>query len=399
MAGTRTSWPQVVLVCAAAIPAAIALGEIALVAPLIRGDLGLSLPQLGWAVSAITAVAALLGTPAGLWTRRYGARRTLLVGLAVMAVAGGASAAAWGFGVLLATRVVEGVGYLLVVVAAPDLLVRLTQAWGTDRAAALALWGTVIPIGLAVGGAVGGTLAQAIGWRGWLGLIGALPLLAATAVAAAIPPDPPAAHPASGPRSRPRRHGLRGPVLLAGGFCGVCLMGIAVLSLLPTFLVDQRGVSLATAGLATGMVALASVPGSVVASWLLRRGAEPRLLSATLLVMPLAALVAFGTGGALGVGVAAAAVMLLANGLAVAGVFAAVPRLVQDPSQIAIAIGLLTQLGSFGTLLGAPLFGSVVAATDWSAVAPLVGATTLLSLGLLLAAGSRRRRVPAKGPA
>ena len=110
VARTQTSWPMVVLVCAAAIPAAIALGEIALVAPLIRGDLGLSLPQLGWAVSAITAVAALLGTPAGLWTRRYGARRTLLAGLAVMAVAGGASAVAWGFGVLLATRVVEGSG-------------------------------------------------------------------------------------------------------------------------------------------------------------------------------------------------------------------------------------------------------------------------------------------------
>ena len=271
---------------------------------------------------------------------------------------------------------------------------RLTQARGTDRAAALALWGTVIPIGLAVGGAAGGTLAQAIGWRGWLGLTGALPLLAATAVAAAIPPDPAAAPPASSPRSRLGRDGFGGPVLLAGGFCGVCLMGIAVLSLLPTFLVDQRGVSLGTAGLATGMVALASVPGSVVASWLLRRGAGPRLLSVTILVMPLAALAAFGAGGAVGVGVAAAAVMLLANGLAVAGVFAAVPRLVQDPSQIAIAIGLLTQLGSLGTLLGAPLFGVVVAATDWSAVAPLVGATTLLSLGLLLAASSRRR-VPA----
>lgn len=143
------------------------------------------------------------------------------------------------------------------------------------------------------------------------------------------------------------------------------------------------------------MVALASVPGSVVASWLLRRGAGPRLLSATILVMPLAALAAFGAGSSVGIGIGAAAVILLANGLVVAGVFAAVPRLVQHPSQIAIAIGLLTQLGSLGTLLGAPLFGGVVAATDWSAVAPLVGATTLLSLGLLLAASSRRGRVPA----
>jgi hypothetical protein len=186
-------------------------------------------------------------------------------------------------------------------------------------------------------------------------------------------------------------------VLLAGGFCGLCLVGIAVLGLLPTFLVGQRRVGPGAAGVATGMVALASVPGSLAASWLLRRGAGLRLLSTTMLVMPMAALVAFGTVGTVGIGVTAAAVLLLANGVAVAGVFAAVPGLVQHPGQIALAIGLLTQLGSVGTLLGAPLFASVVAATSWSAVAPLVGVTTLLSLGLLLGASTARRRVPAVG--
>src|ERR671931_159511 len=192
----ETSWGKVVLVCAAGVPAAIALGKLAPVAPLVRSDLGLSLPQLGWAVSAITAVAALLGMPAGAWTRRVGQRRTLLAGLAVLAVAGGAGATAAGLGMLVAARPVEGVGYQMVVVAAPDLLVRLTR--GRDRAAALALWGAVIPVGLAIGGAAGGTLAQAVGWRGWLGVAAALPLLAAVPVAAAIPPDPPAAGKARG---------------------------------------------------------------------------------------------------------------------------------------------------------------------------------------------------------
>ena len=43
-AQTQTSWPKVVLVCVAGVPAAIALGKIVLVAPLIRGrDL-----QRGW---------------------------------------------------------------------------------------------------------------------------------------------------------------------------------------------------------------------------------------------------------------------------------------------------------------------------------------------------------------
>jgi predicted MFS family arabinose efflux permease len=394
----RTSWGRVVLVYGAGVPAAIALGKIGLVAPLIQPDLGLSLPQVGWAVSVITAVAALFGTPMGLWTQRYGARRALLAGLAVMAVGGGAGAVAGGLGVLLAARVVEGVGYLLVVIAGPVLLVRLTAE--ADRAAALALWGSVIPVGLALGAAVGGPLAQTIGWRGWLGLVGAVPVLVTLLVAVAIPPEN-AAGPATAeppPPTQLRLAGLGGPVLLAGGFCGLCLIGIAVVSLLPTFLVDQRGTGLGTAGAATGVVSLASVPGSLLASWLLRRGAGLRLLSATVLLVPLAALPAFSRGGSLGIGIAAACVMMVANGLAVGGVFAAVPELVPDPSQVALAIGLVTQLGSLGTLLGPPLFTGVVAATDWPAVAPLMLAWALVSLVLLLTASAWRRRVPRTVP-
>jgi len=256
---TQTSWSKVVLVCAAGVPAAIALGKISLVAPLVQAELGLSLPQLGWATSTITAVAALFGTPAGLWSGRYGARRTLLAGLVVMAMAGGAGAVARGLVMLLAARVVEGVGYLLVVVAAPALLVCLTTdrrgGADRDRAAALAGWGAVIPLGFAIGAAAGGTLAQAIGWRGWLGLSSVLPLAAAVAVAVAIPPDPdtdadphaaaPAAHrphslgswPPRSARSRSPWSGLGRPMLLAGGFCGLCVVGIAVLSLLPSWAV------------------------------------------------------------------------------------------------------------------------------------------------------------------
>jgi predicted MFS family arabinose efflux permease len=384
----RTPWGRLVLVCAAGVPAAIALGKVGVVGPLLRPDLGLSLPQLGLAVSAITVVAALLGTPAGLWTAGNGPRRTLLAGLAVMTVAAAGGAAAWGLGALLAARLLEGVGFLMVVVAAPDLLVRLSR--GTDRAAALALWGTVIPVGLAAGGVAGGVLAPALGWRGWLGVTAVLPALAALAVVAAIPPDPPRR---GGARPPLRLSGLGGTAPLAGGFCGLCLVGIAVVSLLPTFLVGERGSGLGTAGAATAVVAFASVPGSLAAGWLLRRGAGLRPLSATALAMPLAALPAFRGGGALTVAVAAAAAIMLANGVAVAAAFAAVPEVVSDPGQIALAIGVMTQLGSTGTLLGAPLFGAVVAAADWSAFAPLLLVVTLPTLGLLLVASAWRSRV------
>jgi len=87
---------------------------------------------------------------------------------------------------MLAARVVEGVGFLLVVVAAPTLLVEM--AGREDHPAVLALWGTGIPVGLAVSAAAGGVLAP-LGWRLWMAVPSALAVPAAVATALLVPPD------------------------------------------------------------------------------------------------------------------------------------------------------------------------------------------------------------------
>ena len=153
------------LVYSTGVLAATALGKVAPAAPLLRADLGLSLGRVGWLVSAITAMAALLGTPAGLWVRRRGGRRALLAGLAMLAAAGGAAAAAPGAGWMLAARAAEGIGFLLVVVAAPTLMTQM--AGRGHQPAVLALWGTAIAVGLAASAAVGGVLAPSAGGSGW----------------------------------------------------------------------------------------------------------------------------------------------------------------------------------------------------------------------------------------
>jgi MFS family permease len=194
----------VLLVYGTGVLAAATLGKVAPAVSLLRADLGLSLEAAGWLVSAITAVTVLLGTPAGLWVRRRGGRRALLAGLALLAVTGAAGAGAPGVGWMLAARVVEGVGFLLVVVAAPTLLVQMAAR--ADQPAVLALWGTAIPVGLAASAAAGGVLAP-LGWRLWLAVPNALAVPAAVASALAVPADPSPATPAppaggSAPRLR-----------------------------------------------------------------------------------------------------------------------------------------------------------------------------------------------------
>jgi MFS family permease len=325
---------------------------------------------------------------------------------------------------MLAARVAEGVGFLLVVVAAPTLLVEM--AGRRDQPAVLALWGTCIPVGLAVGAAAGGVLAP-LGWRLWLAVPSVLAVPAAAATALLVPPDPPAGTP--GPGGRPplppdpppsgpgapdapeptvipdppvggaagrtgggaglRLADLRVPALLAGGFCAAVVVGGAVLAMLPAFLEEERHAGIAAAGTATALVALSSVLGSAVAGWLLGRGVGLRALAAAGLLMPLASWPLVAAGGSFGGSVLAAAALLAANGVQVAGVFAAVPRVAAAPDHLAVVNGLVAQLGSAGSLLGPPLFAWAVGVAGWGVLPPFVAVFTVLGLVLLLLAESR----------
>jgi MFS family permease len=393
---------RVLLVYGTGVLAAAAFGKVAPAIPLLRADLGLSLGRAGWLVSAITAVAALLGTPAGLFVRRRGGRRALLAGLAILAVTGTAGAAAPGLGWMLAARVAEGAGFLLVVVAAPTLLVEM--AGRKDQPAVLALWGTCIPVGLAAGAAAGGVLAP-LGWRLWLAVPSALAIPAAVASAILVPShspgpvptgDPPGRTPPAGaPAGQPgggtrlRLADLHVPALLAGGFCAAVVIGAAVLGMLPAFLEEERRAGIAAGGTATALVALSSVLGSLVAGWLLGRGVGLRALAAAGLLMPLASWPVVAAGGSFGGSVVAAAALLAANGVVVAGVFAAVPRVAAAPDHLAVVNGLVAQLGSTGSLLGPPLFAWAVGAAGWRVLPPFVVVFTVLGLVLLLLAEAR----------
>jgi predicted MFS family arabinose efflux permease len=380
----QTRWPCVLLLYGIGLVASSFLGKVAPIGPLLQRDLGLGLAELGWTVSTITAVGGVLGAAVGFWLARFGARRALLLGLVILGAAGMLTAAGSGADVMVAARVVEGVGYLLVVVAAPTLIVRLSR--GPDQASALALWGTFIPVGLALSSFGGGVLAAAIGWRGWLCLIAVLPALALPLVLVAIAADQP-----SEPRPAERMglSGVRPLLALAAAFGCIGLVGVVMIALLPTFLVEVRAASLAPAGAATALVSLASVPGSLLAGWLMRRGAGLRALSLCSLIMPAAAVPAFASAGSAGLGIAAAALILFANGAVVSAMFAAVPHLAGHPSGVALGNGLIAQLGSLGTLLGPPLFGAVIAAAGWHAVPALSLAFAVLGLALAWAAVRR----------
>ncbi|MDI5963422.1 MFS transporter [Streptantibioticus silvisoli] len=376
--GSAIAWRQVGVTWLAGVQAAVGLGAVSPVSSAVRSSLGLSLGTVAWATSGMTVVGAAFGIPAGRWISRYAARDALVLGLLVIAAAAGGSGLSGSWPALLGSRVLEGAGYLLVFVAGPTVVARLTR--GRARTAALAAWGSCVPVGLALATGVGGALAPGPAWHRWLAVTGVGPLLAAGVLTFVLPrlPAPPVTgrSVAGGTLTR-----SLGP---AGAYACLSLVGIAVLVLLPDFLTGVRHTTGAEAGSATALVSLLSALGGLFATWLLGRGVAVKALVPLAVLMPLGCLPAFSSGVPLGAVVGAAGVVLFVDGLLISAVFAVVPDVARRIEDIDLVNGSLSQFGSLGVLLGPPLFGLAVGRAGWEATTALASLFTGATYGLLV---------------
>jgi len=133
--------------------------------PVIRVDLGASLPDLEWTVNTYNlAFACLLLTGAALGDR-FGRRRMFAIGLSVFTAASAAAALSPSVGALIAARAVQGAGAALVM---PLTLTLISAAFPTEkRGAAIGLWGGIAGLAVAAGPVVGGAVVDGINWH-WI---------------------------------------------------------------------------------------------------------------------------------------------------------------------------------------------------------------------------------------
>jgi DHA2 family methylenomycin A resistance protein-like MFS transporter len=130
----------------------------------LRQSFDVQLDGLQWILNIYTLTYAVCLLSAGALSDRIGARATFVIGFAFFTLSSVACGLAPSFAVLLAARVLQGVGAALLVPSAMALL-QQTYPDPRQRARAVGLWAGAGSLALVGGPVLGGALIAHAGWR------------------------------------------------------------------------------------------------------------------------------------------------------------------------------------------------------------------------------------------
>lgn len=384
----ETRWAGVLAIVGAGVVASLQVGKVIIAAPLLRQDMGLDLASIGTLTAVFSILGVIGGIAAGGVIARFGARRMLLLGLAATALGTAAGATAPGYGVLLASRVVEGLGFLMITVAGPAALQRMVSA--SNRDFAFALWSCYMPAGMAVAMLASQAFDQ---WQAYWWCAGAAVLVALACVAALAPATPGSASLSwRGLRQDTADTlGAAGPVLLALSFTLYSVMFFALFTFLPVLLMEQLGLTLAQAGLYSAIASAANIIGNLGAGMLLARGWRRSTLIATASVtMGVVALLIFRSVLPAMPTFLLCVLFSAVGGLIPATLLGTAPLVAPRPALTAASVGLVMQGSNLGQVIGPVTVGGVIDRYGWASASYVVLAAGLG--GVAIAACLRKVR-------
>ena len=393
-----TRWGLILVAFGGGMVAAGHIGKLPAALPMIRADLALDLIAGGWIVSIFNATAIVLGMLVGVFADRLGHRRVILVCLLLLAAGSLWGAMATSGWALLVARFTEGIGFVGVIVAAPSIIAKSAQT--SDRRFALGIWGGFMPSGIAAILLLAPAILAPYGWRGLWQIMAGITVVWAAITWVALRQFNPVSHPAHAAGDGAPADGWQQDIrltlarpglwIMALTFGSYTLLWMALMVWLPTFLIEQRGASVALAAQLTVVVVIVNLGGNLLGGWLLQRG----FLRWQLMTFVALLAIACGLGiftDLLADGLRYGLCVLFSGlaGILPATVMSGAPAFSPSHRQIGAANGLLVQGSNLGQLCGPPLVATLVAYTGgWQAGSWIfVASGTII---LCLAAALRR---------
>lgn len=178
----KYSWAVLIMLYLAAATAPINMFKVPSLAPLLMEGLAIPVTDIGLLMSVFSIAGLILAIPGGLLVQRLGVKPAILIAIAFVAAGALIGVFAGTYQVLAVSRVVEGIGFGLLGVAAPSGI----STWFPKdrRGLPLGVFTTWVPFGTLVMLVVAPSLAEMLDWRAawWFGLVFAVVVFVMIAV-------------------------------------------------------------------------------------------------------------------------------------------------------------------------------------------------------------------------
>lgn len=365
--------------------------SVAAVGPLLTAEAAISFAALGTLMGFYLLPGAFVALPGGWLGRRFGDKRVVLAGLAMMTGGGALTVLSGIYEIMLTGRLIAGIGAVLLNV----LLTKMVTDWfaGQRIVTAMAILISSWPLGIAIALVSLGPLGEAVGLSAAFALPVAVCAAALVLVAAVYTPPPgvDVGDVAGRILDSLSRRELWGAVTAGAVWCFYNVAFIIPLSFGPEFL-TARGMALAAAGAVTSLVSWLVIPALPLGGWLAERIGRPdaTMAASFLVIAGLAWAIPFLPGSVLLFGL-----LGLAFGPA-GGLIMALPSRVLRPENRAVGMGLFFTVYYVGMGV-CPAIAGLLRDLTGDPAAPLffAGVSILLALAGLAIFRRISRRVDA----
>lgn len=267
-AGEAPRWSAVGVACAGAFVTALSTTLVAVAAPTMARDLGASPADVGWVLTAYLLAISCLLAGVGRLGDVVGRKRVYLTGFVVFGAASALCGIAPTLPLLVAARVVQGLGATALMATGPAIITRAFPARLRGRGLGMQLAATYL--GLTLGPTVGGALTSAFGWHAVFFAVAGAAVVGTAVAAMLLEPDAspsasanPSANPSASASANPS---AAGPLDLVGSALFAVALGSLLLAL-------RRGP--AAGGSVTGLVTLGAIAVLALVLFVRHEGRHP----------------------------------------------------------------------------------------------------------------------------
>jgi MFS family permease len=373
----RHAWIVMMALFAAAVAIPINQYKVPPVMPVLMEAFRLDLTTANLLMSIFSLTGFVLAIPAGFIVQRVGPRRSGLIAIGSVVLGAALGAVSTSAAMLLVSRTIEGLSFVLMMVVAPSIIAIWFSA--EERGTPMGIFSTWVPVGSMVSLNVAPALAGQLGWQGiwWFGVAyGAVVFLVFWALVRMPSPVVQVAA-ASNPGGASRHAGPPSMATLGRALANrdIWLLGLVFFTFtmcfpgfvtnMPTFLHSVRAYPLTTAGFIVSLGSITSIISCPVAGWISDRIGSRRLVyTVAYLILAAMCILPFKVTG-VGIPLFMVAFGVFAPVIPTM-IMASVPEVMERPELAGMGMAGVVMLQNLGLLLGPVMFGRIVQATgNW----------------------------------